>query len=146
MKSSLHSLIPFLPFLLNYFANSGDSLNSLLHCQLRNSILILEKEGEIELLYDWRLTANHFILGTNPLRPTTSNLFFQLNTWGYSPHVTYSLTRGWVWRLQLVLALASAAILRSVSRGTHNHILLSQIRDSPNLEGQVPVFILPGTG
>jgi hypothetical protein len=39
--------------------------------------------------------------------------------------------------------------------GTHDHILLSQIRDSPNLEGQVPVFvsprnsvlvILPGTG
>jgi hypothetical protein len=25
-------------------------------------------------------------------------------------------------------------------RGTHDHILLSQIRDSPNLEGQVPVF------
>jgi hypothetical protein len=29
------------------------------------------------------------------------------------------------------------------SRGTHDHILLSQIRDSPNLEGQVPVFISP---
>jgi hypothetical protein len=27
--------------------------------------------------------------------------------------------------------------------GTHDHILLSQIRDSPNLEGQVPVFISP---
>jgi hypothetical protein len=26
-------------------------------------------------------------------------------------------------------------------RGTHNHNLLSQIRDSANLEGQVPVFI-----
>jgi hypothetical protein len=25
----------------------------------------------------------------------------------------------------------------------HDHILLSQIRDSPNLEGQVPVFISP---
>jgi hypothetical protein len=30
---------------------------------------------------------------------------------------------------------------RSLSRRTHDHILLSQIRDSPNLEGQVPVFI-----
>jgi hypothetical protein len=26
-------------------------------------------------------------------------------------------------------------------RGTHDHILLSQIRDFPTLEGQVPVFI-----
>jgi hypothetical protein len=42
-----------------------------------------------------------------------------------------------------MLALVSAAILRSEYRGTHNHILLSQIRDSPNLEGQVPVFISP---
>jgi hypothetical protein len=66
--------------------------------------------------------------------------FFQLNTCSHSPCVTPSLVRGWVC-LQLLLALASAVILRSGSRGTHDHILLSQIRDSPNLEGQVPVFI-----
>jgi hypothetical protein len=48
---------------------------------------------------------------------------------------------GWVCRLQLLLALSSAVILRSESHGTHDHILLSQIRDSPNLEGQIPVFI-----
>jgi hypothetical protein len=41
----------------------------------------------------------------------------------------------------LLLALAGAVILRSESRGTHDQILLSQIRDSPNLEDQVPVFI-----
>jgi hypothetical protein len=29
------------------------------------------------------------------------------------------------------------------SRGTYDHILLSQIRDSPNQEDQVPVFISP---
>jgi hypothetical protein len=51
----------------------------------------------------------------------------------------------WVYSLQLLLVLASAVILRSESRGTHNHILLSQIRDSPNLEDQVPVFISPRT-
>jgi hypothetical protein len=49
--------------------------------------------------------------------------------------------RGRVYHLQLLLALASADILRSESCGTHNHILLSQIRNSPNLEGQVPVCI-----
>jgi hypothetical protein len=52
-----------------------------------------------------------------------------------------SLTRERVCRLQLLRVLASAVILGSESRGTGDHILLSQIRDSPNLEGQVPVFI-----
>jgi hypothetical protein len=51
--------------------------------------------------------------------------------------------RGWVYPLQLLLILASAVDLRSGSRRTHDHISLSQIRDSPNLEGQVPVFIFP---
>jgi hypothetical protein len=51
------------------------------------------------------------------------------------------VTRGQVCRLQLQLVLASAVILGSVFHETHDHILLSQIRDSPNLEGQVPVFI-----
>jgi hypothetical protein len=48
-----------------------------------------------------------------------------------------------VCRLQLLLVLASAVILGSESRGIRDHILLSQIRDSPNMEGQVPVFISP---
>jgi hypothetical protein len=43
----------------------------------------------------------------------------------------------------LLLILASAVILRFESRGTHDYDLLSQIRDSPNLEGYVPVFIFP---
>jgi hypothetical protein len=57
-----------------------------------------------------------------------------------------SLTRVRVCRLQLLLVLASAFFLGSESRGTRNHILLSQIRDSPNLEGQVPVFVFPMNG
>jgi hypothetical protein len=66
---------------------------------------------------------------------------FQLITFGHSPYVTSSLTRGWVCRLQLLLALASSVILRSDSRGTHDHNLLSQIWHSRNLEGHIPVFI-----
>jgi hypothetical protein len=42
-----------------------------------------------------------------------------------------SLLRGRVCRLQLLLALANAVILGSESRGTRDHILLSQIRDFP---------------
>jgi hypothetical protein len=52
--------------------------------------------------------------------------------------------RRWVCRFQSLLALDSVVILRSESHGTHGHILLSQVRDSPNLEGQVPVFTSPG--
>jgi hypothetical protein len=55
--------------------------------------------------------------------------------------VASSLTRGRACRLLLLLALAREVILQSNSRGTHDHILLSQIRDSPNLEVQVPLFI-----
>jgi hypothetical protein len=54
-----------------------------------------------------------------------------------------SLTIEQVCRLQLLLGLSSAVIFGSESRGTRDHILLSQIRGSPNLEGQVPVFISP---
>jgi hypothetical protein len=41
----------------------------------------------------------------------------------------FSLTRGRVCRLQLLLALASAAIFGSESSGIRDHILLFQIRD-----------------
>jgi hypothetical protein len=103
----------------------------------------LTSESEPELLYDCRFTANQFVLATRPLRLTTSNFIFQLNTCGYSPYVRSSLTRGWICRLQLLLVLTSSVIVRSESHGIHGHILLSQIRDSPNLEDQVPVFISP---
>jgi hypothetical protein len=97
---------------------------------------------ESELLYDWRFTANQFVLAPSPLRLKTS-IFFQLYICDHSPYVKYSLTRGWVCLLQLLLVIASAVILRSESLGTHDHILLSQIWDSPKLEGKVPVFISP---
>jgi hypothetical protein len=99
--------------------------------------------SESKLLYDWRFTANQFVLAARPLKLTTSNFIFHLNTCGRSPYVTSPLTRGWVCRLQLLLALTSAFFLRSEFLGAHDHILLSQIGDSPNLEGQIPVFISP---
>jgi hypothetical protein len=88
--------------------------------------------SESELLYDWRFTAKFFVLVTSPLRPTTSNFIFQLNTCGYSPYVISSLMKGCACRLHLLLVLASAVILRFESRGTHD-----------KLEGQVSVFISP---
>jgi hypothetical protein len=41
------------------------------------------------------------------------------------------------------MVLVNAVIHGSESRGTHEHILWSQIRDSPNLKGQDPVVISP---
>jgi hypothetical protein len=103
-------------------------------------------QSESELLYNWRFTINQFVLALSPLRLTARNFFFHLNTSGHSPYVTSSLTRGWVCRLQLLLALANAFILRSESCRTHDHIILSQIRDSPNLEPRSPYLYPPGTG
>jgi hypothetical protein len=50
-------------------------------------------QRERELLYDWRFTVK-------PLEYHDQYSFFQLNTCGHSPYVTFSLTRGWVCRLQ----------------------------------------------
>jgi hypothetical protein len=59
--------------------------------------------------------------------------------WCWAP----TMTKGRLCRLQPLLVLASAVVLLSESRETHDYILLSQIRYFPNLEGQVPVFISP---
>jgi hypothetical protein len=107
--------------------NGFQCYNSLQHTLSLSSLLYVHW-----LLYGRQLTTNQFVLATSPLRLMTSNFFFQLNTRGRSPDLSPSLTRGWVCRLQLLPVLASAVILGSESRGTHDHILLSQIRDSPN--------------
>jgi hypothetical protein len=91
---------------------------------------------ESELLYDWRFTADQFVLATSPLRLTTSNFICQLNTCGYSLYVTSSLTRGWVCRLQLLLVLVSAVILRFESR------TLSDLR-LPQRGGPGPRICIP---
>jgi hypothetical protein len=90
-----------------------------------------------------RPCQNQFDMVTSPMRLTTSNFIFQLNTCGYSPYVTSSLTIGWVCLLKLLLALVSEVILRYESLGAHDHILLSQFRESSKLENQGPVYISP---
>jgi hypothetical protein len=54
--------------------------------------------------------------------------------------------RGWVSRLQLLLVLVSAVILRSESLGTHGHILRSQIQTPPTWRTTSPYVYPPGTG
>jgi hypothetical protein len=63
MKFSLHRLISFLS-LFCQISNSEDS-----------AYFYFYSESESELLYDWRFTANQFILASRPLRPTPSIFF-----------------------------------------------------------------------
>jgi hypothetical protein len=51
--------------------------------------------------------------------------------------------RQWVCRLQLLLALATTVIFWSKSRGNHDQILLSQIRDSSKPGGPGPCTLYP---
>jgi hypothetical protein len=99
----------------------GGGIRSRLHTGILSSPKP-ESESESELLYDWRFTANQFVLAPSPLR-LTARFFSQLNTCSHCPYITSSLTRGWVCHLQFLLGFASAVILGSESRGTRDHIL-----------------------
>jgi hypothetical protein len=54
-----------------------------------------------------------------------------------------SLTRGLVWSFQLLLGIASAAFLRSESRMTHKHILLSPFLRLSQPEGPDSCIYFP---
>jgi hypothetical protein len=85
-------------------------------------------------------------LAPSPLRITTSNFIFQLNTCLHSPYVTSSVTRGWVCCLELLLALVSAFILGSESRGTHDLFYSLGFEIPPTLRARSPYLYPPGTG
>jgi hypothetical protein len=91
-------------------------------------------------LHSWHFTDNQFVFAASQLRLTTSDFVFKLNACGHSTYVPSSVTREWFCHLQFLLALASAVILRFESHWIFD-ILLSQIPDSPNLKGEVPILI-----
>jgi hypothetical protein len=64
-----------------------------------------KSKSKSKLLYDWRFTANQFVLASSPLRPTT-RFFFRLNSCGNSP----SLTRRWVCLSQICLVFRQVYI------------------------------------
>jgi hypothetical protein len=82
--------------------NNGYSSASGLKFSLNNGSLPTELFFRVRVRITLRLSVYRLSvrLGDNPLRLTTSNFKFQLNTCGYSPYVTPSLTRGWVCRLK----------------------------------------------
>jgi hypothetical protein len=54
--------------------------------------------------------------------------------------------RGWVCHLQLLLTLASAVILSSESRGTHDHILILRFETPTTWRARSLYLCPPGTG
>jgi hypothetical protein len=93
-----------------------------------------------KLCYDRRLVGQSVLVSSTHLGLKTQ-IFITVRQLRVSSFGDPSLTRRRFCRLQLLLVFSRAVILGSESRGTHDLILLSQIRDSPNLEGQVLVFI-----
>jgi hypothetical protein len=72
-----------------------------------------------ELLYDWRFTANQFVLGPSPLR-LTNRVFFHLNPYSHTPYVTSSLMRRWVCLIWTCLVFLSSVLIVPFFWGTTN--------------------------
>jgi hypothetical protein len=87
-------------------------------------------KSKSELLYDWRFTANQFVLASRPLRPTT-RFFFSINSCGNRPYVTSSLTRRWVCLLWICLAFRQMYISH-IQHVTENS---SFLRSTPPFRG-----------
>jgi hypothetical protein len=105
-------------------------------CHIWNTLLMWNTS---KLYCDRRSVGQSVLVSSTHMGPRTRFLLLSvagLLMWG-------ALSDERTGRLQLLLARASIAILGSEPHGTHDHVLLSQIGDSPNLEGQVPVFINP---
>jgi hypothetical protein len=98
---------------------------------------------KLKLSYNQQSVGQSVLVSGSHLEPKTRVLFsvWQLRV---SCCGAPSLTRGWVCNLlvQLLFGLARAITLGSKSRGTQT-IFYCLIWDSPNLEGQIPVFISP---
>jgi hypothetical protein len=106
---------------------------------------VTEKDKKPKLCYDRRSVGQSLLL-SSPIWGPRPDFLLLSNSLRVCSCETPSLTRGRVFHLQLLLVLASGVILGSEYRGTHDHILLAQIHDSPNLETRFPYLYPPGTG
>jgi hypothetical protein len=143
MKSSLHSLINFLPLFCNYHYRRLDSVQFL--CSLAHILAGWSPEARLfssdycsSLLYiplerervTLRLTVGQSVSNSWCRAPSGAHdQIFSLpfDSYGLVFCGALSITRERVCLLYVLLALASAVFLGSESLGTRNHILLSQI-------------------
>jgi hypothetical protein len=124
----LYRIFPFLwaPELSPASSNSSPWLNT--------SSSLNDCKSKSKSRYDRQSVGQSLLVWRPHLRP--KNRF-----WLLSESCVFGEARGRVCHSQLLLSLTSVVILGSESCVTHDHILVPQIRDSPNLEGQVAVFI-----
>jgi hypothetical protein len=130
------------PGLMSSYA--GDHLTST--CSPNCRLSTLTSNPKSKLHYDRRSVGQSVLVtGTHQGPATNCYSFFliifrQMRVcWLWAP----SLTRGRFCSLQLLLGLSSTAFLGFESLRTYEYILLSQLWDSPNFEGQVRVFSFP---
>jgi hypothetical protein len=90
-----------------------------------------KSKSKSNLYYDRRSVSQSVLEESTHLGLTTRSLLLSDSCGFVCMRHSLSMTRGRVYRLLLLLALASAVIFGSEFRGTRAHILLSQIRDFP---------------
>lgn len=93
-----------------------------------------------DLLYDWLFTASQFVFARSPLRPMTSTFLFpQLNSCGYSPYLTS------LWREDVRWAsLAQSFSVPSPARRMTLFYCL-KFENSQTCRARYPYLYLPGT-
>jgi hypothetical protein len=149
VKSFGPSLIPFLPFLLNHLRLPSPELDP---------ILFFLNYFTLRLLFStpFRQSRSQSYVTTDGQPASLS--WCQAPIWDLRPdfHCCHTVASVLMWGVlsgeRTGLSFAIAACPRQLSHSwvrvpldswPYDHILLSQIRDSPNLQGQVPVFISP---
>jgi hypothetical protein len=98
-----------------------------------------------QLFYDRRSVGQSVLVLSPHLGPKTRFLLLS-DSCGFVDIGAPSLARGRVCHLQLLLVHASAIIFGSVSRGTHDHILLSRFETPPTWRAESSYLYPPGRG
>jgi hypothetical protein len=94
----------------------------------------------------WTDQSQSYFTTEAPCDSRHSNFIIQLNTCGYSPYVTSSLTRGWVCRLQLLLVSPSQLFSGPSPAGPTITFSCLWFETPPIRRARSPHLYPPGTG
>jgi hypothetical protein len=127
------------------FLYSHDALRSVPHALNIDTLAGLKAKVKVKVMLR-PTVCRPLCLGVKThLRPKTKFLLLS-DICGFVHVGPPSLARGRVCRLQLLLDYDEAVIFCSKSRRTHEHILLSQIRDPPTWRVMSPYLYPSGAG